>query len=194
MDWCQAEYKCTHFTFSHINTGLHIYTTLTPVYICTVILYKSIGETAELKDVSNCWVQFQLCWTGMETLVKLDTHHSHCTSVGEEVNKRFQFLHLFMVLVLKSQGGSNSYLQVSLYRRWARWEGCGPQVSNWCQSDRIWTKDMGKTPFLSGCPSICPIWGGWKKIHKSKKTWGGGDLQYTTLQLKSEQTSKGLVL
>lgn len=27
-----------------------------------------------------------------------------------------------------------------------------------CQSSRVWTNDMGKTPLLSGCPSICPIW------------------------------------
>lgn len=175
MDWCQAEYKCTHFTFCHINTGLHIYTTLTPVYICTVILYKSIEETAELKDVSNCWVQFQLCWTGMETLVKLDTHHSHCTSVGEEVNKRFQFLHLFMVLVLKSQGGSNSYLQVFLYR-WARWEGCGPQVSNWCVSQtgyeqRTWGKRLFSLVVLLYVQSEEDEK---KYIRKARKLGGGG--------------------
>lgn len=27
-----------------------------------------------------------------------------------------------------------------------------------CQSLRMCTKDMGNTPFLSGSPSMCPIW------------------------------------
>lgn len=26
-----------------------------------------------------------------------------------------------------------------------------------CQSERMCTKDIGNTPFLSGCPSMCPI-------------------------------------
>lgn len=29
-----------------------------------------------------------------------------------------------------------------------------------CQSLRMCTKDMGNTPFLSGSPSMCPIWKG----------------------------------
>lgn len=43
------------------------------------------------------------------------------------------------------------------------------------QSDKIWTKDMGNAPFLSGCPSMCPIYG-WKKERLQSKSWKNSSL------------------
>lgn len=48
---------------------------------------------------------------------------------------------------------------IAIYRASQCRERRSASVSG-CQSLRMCTKDMGNTPFLSGSPSMCPIWKG----------------------------------
>lgn len=54
----------------------------------------------------------------------------------------------------------------AIYRVSQRRQKGSARVSG-CQSLRMCTNDMGKTPFLSGSPSMCPIW-------KQKETYVRG--------------------
>ena len=64
-------------------------------------------------------------------------------------------------------------VMIAIYRSSQFRERCSASLSG-CQSLRMCTKDMGNTPFLSGSPSMCPIW----KQKGCVSMWGKEDLAF----------------
>lgn len=136
--------------FTH-NTNSCVYC-VQPTTLCTVIIYKSTEKQLKWRMWLNAGCSFSCAeqeWKHWEARYSSFTSH---LCGGEDVNKRFQFLHLFVVLIFLFW--KSVEVPTAIYRFLFSWDDHGGR-----QSDRICTKDMGKTPFLSGCPSICPIWG-----------------------------------
>lgn len=93
-------------------------------------------------------------------------NNTHCTQFTLHVSKSLDLIWYFFFLL----DSWDLFGLQQLYREAeskVRWEANGAKLvlqgqphtcQSQCQSDKICTKDIGKTPFLSGWPSMCPIW------------------------------------
>lgn len=133
-------------TIKHVCTHTHKY-----IYLHTYIHSNSINIDFQVSARVLRVAGSQPCYRIKIILVKEEyTHSLYSVDYASTARRVLSFFVFFSCHVTKG-------VTRAIYRISQRRQRGSARVSG-CQSLRMCTNDMGKTPFLSGSPSMCPIW------------------------------------
>lgn len=124
------------------------------IYLHTYIHSNSINIDFQVSARVLRVAWSQPCYRIKIILVKEEyTHSLYSMDYASTARGVLSFLGFFFSFSCRVTKGVTR----AIYRVSQRRQRGSARVSG-CQSLRMCTNDMGKTPFLSGSPSMCPIW------------------------------------